>query len=133
MTVGYKDLNPAATLKGWKVDEKALTASTTAPEAGAQVKQLQYCIDDGLFDPSRASVLVRGVKGCQEPADRGRRRRQARPGESTALVDVLANDTDIDCDAGPAEGHRRPVDRRRPSRAPRCGSRSSTTPTPFPT
>ncbi|CAN7258744.1 Ig-like domain-containing protein [Knoellia sp. LjRoot47] len=94
----YKDLNPRDVLGRWKVDEDENTISTVVPEPDAPTHQFVYGIDNGIFDPSRTTVLVRGVKGHINPPIAQDDVAKATPGETTSLVDVLANDTDIDSD-----------------------------------
>jgi hypothetical protein len=94
----HKDLNPADVERQWQVDEDASTVSTVVPEPEAPTHQFVYGIDNGIFDPSRTTVLVRGQKGYINPPIAQDDVAKAVPGESTALVDVLANDTDIDSD-----------------------------------
>lgn len=94
----YKDLNPADVQKQWRVDEDADTISTVAPQPDAPTHQFVYGIDNGIFDPSRTTVLVRGEKGYINPPIAQDDVAKAVPGEPTSLVDVLANDTDIDSD-----------------------------------
>ena len=94
----YQDLNPGDVLGSWKVDEDENTVSTLTPEPDAPTHQFVYGIDNGIFDPSRTTVLVRGVKGHINPPIAQDDVAKATPGETTALVDALANDTDIDSD-----------------------------------
>lgn len=96
VTVEYRDLNDTQRLAAWKVDEDAMTVATKAPEPGAQVQQFTYGLDDGLFDPSRAAVLVRGQKGFNNLPTALDDVAKPKPGETSTLVDVLANDRDID-------------------------------------
>ncbi len=95
VTVDHRDLNDADTLKLWKVDEQASIARTTAPEVG-QRRQLTYGLDDGVFAPSRASIAVIGVTGFNNLPVALDDVAKPKLGEQTALVDVLANDRDID-------------------------------------
>ena len=94
----HKDLNPADVERQWQVDEDANTISTVVPEPKAPTHQFVYGIDNGIFDPSRTTVLVRGQKGYINPPIAQDDVAKALPGEPTSLVDVLANDTDIDSD-----------------------------------
>ena len=45
----------------WQVDEDDNTISTVVPEPTAPTHEFGYGIDNGIFDPSRTTVLVRGV------------------------------------------------------------------------
>lgn len=94
----HKDLNPGDIQRQWTVDEDESTITTTAPEPDAPTHEYVYGIDNGIFDPSRTTVLVRGVKGHINPPIAQDDVAKATPGDTTALVDVLANDTDIDSD-----------------------------------
>jgi hypothetical protein len=94
----YKELNAAEKLKGWKVDIDEYTISTTVPPEGSPVHSIVYGIDNGLFDPSRASLLVRGQAKWVNPPTATDDVAKPKPGETSTLVDVLANDTDIDSD-----------------------------------
>ncbi|MGL5911905.1 MAG: Ig-like domain-containing protein, partial [Phycicoccus sp.] len=62
-----------------------------------------YRISNGVFDPSRSTVLVRPVEGYVNPPVARDDVAAPKPGESSALVDVLANDTDIDSDPATLE------------------------------
>ncbi len=95
VVVDHLDLNDADTLKLWKVEETDFIARTTAPEVG-QRRQLTYGLDDGVFAPSRASVAVVGVPGFNNLPVALDDVAKPKLGEQTALVDVLANDRDID-------------------------------------
>ena len=107
------------------------TFTVTAPDEGSP-RTLVYGITSGLFDPSRATVTVRGRKGQVNPPiavdDTARitpatlaagvasaaptapvapgqpgspgQPEQAQPTATSVLVDVLANDRDIDNDTG---------------------------------
>ncbi|MFC7490604.1 MULTISPECIES: Ig-like domain-containing protein [unclassified Knoellia] len=94
----YKDLNLGDVQKQWTVDEDDSTITTVAPQPDAPTHEFVYGIDNGIFDPSRTTVLVRGVKGHINPPIAQDDVAKATPGEPTSLVDVLANDTDIDSD-----------------------------------
>ncbi|MEI2731990.1 MAG: fibronectin type III domain-containing protein [Dermatophilaceae bacterium] len=101
--------DPASVAQFARQDD--LTFRVTAPEEGP-AKVLVYGIDGGLFDPSRASITVRGRSGYNNPpvaVDDVARVAPASPvaaptGEGaapapavvTTLVDVLANDHDLD-------------------------------------
>jgi hypothetical protein len=99
----YKELNVPAQLETWKVDEQNTYFTTTvqAPEKGVQ--HLTYGITNGLFDPSRASVTVVPVPGHKNPPTAVDDVAKPKPDEQTTLVDVLANDRDIDGDRSQLE------------------------------
>ena len=82
----------------WKIDEQTRQVSTRVPEETAALHQVVYQIDNGAFDPSRATLLVRGQKDHLNPPIAKDDVAVPKPGEDTALVDVLANDFDIDSD-----------------------------------
>ncbi|KGN31179.1 fibronectin-binding protein [Knoellia sinensis KCTC 19936] len=94
----HKDLNPDSAQRQWTVDEDENTVTTTAPQPEAPTHEFVYGIDNGIFDPSRTTLLVRGVAGHINPPIAQDDVAKATPGETTALVDALANDTDIDSD-----------------------------------
>lgn len=89
------------------------TFRVTAPDEGP-AKVLVYGVDGGLFDPSRAPITVRGRRGYDNPpvaVDDTARVAPATPSAApsggadgpgpspaavTAVVDVLANDHDVD-------------------------------------
>ncbi|MBM6544933.1 fibronectin type III domain-containing protein [Janibacter sp. YIM B02568] len=100
VNVEYKDLNAPDKLTGWTVDEESYEVRTKAPEPGAPVHQLTYGIDNGIFDPSRASVLVRGQEGWINPPTAVDDVAKPEPEKTTADVDVLVNDHDIDSEPG---------------------------------
>ena len=72
--------------------------TTKVPADTSRLHELVYGISDGLFDPSRASVLVRPVKDWVNPPIARDDVAAPKPGETSTLVDALANDTDIDSD-----------------------------------
>lgn len=94
----WEDLNSDAVKRQWQVDEDDNTISTVVPEPTAPTHEFGYGIDNGIFDPSRTTVLVRGVPGYVNPPIAQDDVAKVTPGETTALVDVLENDTDIDSD-----------------------------------
>ena len=100
VNVEYKELNAPDKLKGWTVDEESYEVRTKAPEPGAPVHQLTYGIDNGIFDPSRASVLVRGQKGWINPPTAVDDVAKPQPEQTSTDVDVLVNDYDIDSEPG---------------------------------
>ena len=100
VNVEYKELNAPDKLKGWTVDEESYEVRTKAPEPGAPVHQLTYGIDNGIFDPSRASVLVRGQEGWVNPPTAVDDVAKPEAGKTTVDVDALVNDYDIDSEPG---------------------------------
>ena len=96
-------LNPAAALRQWRIDDDDVVQTTVPAAGGSGLHQLVYGISNGLFDPSRATVLVRSVVGHVNPPVANDDVAAPKPGESTALVDVLANDTDVDSDPATLE------------------------------
>ena len=120
-----ESLNDAATRKPWTLDDDN-TVTTKVPADTSRLHELVYGISDGLFDPSRASILVRPVKGYVNAPVARDDVAQPKPGETSTLVDALANDTDVDSDPATL----RIVELLDPtarSRAVGCGSASSTT------
>jgi hypothetical protein len=97
----YKEpLNKAADLATWKVDEVNTYFTTKVGDPKAGVKHLTYGISNGLFDPSKASITVISVPGYTNPPIAVDDTAKPKVGDTSALVDVLANDRDID---GPRE------------------------------
>ena len=95
--VDYEDLaarNDAALLKGFTRNGDG-TFSTKVP-AEDEPKVLNYGITDGLFDPSRSTVTVRGQKGYNNAPIAVDDTPQPKAGETSIAVDVLANDHDPD-------------------------------------
>ena len=86
--------------EGWRVDEETRMVSTVVPEETAPLHHTVYTIDNGMFDPSRASILVRGRKDFLNPPIAKDDMAKPEPGKESALVDVLANDFDVDSDPG---------------------------------
>ena len=95
--VDVESLNDAATRRLWTVDDDN-TVTTTVPADTSRLHELVYGISDGLFDPSRASILVRPVKGYVNAPVARDDVAQPKPGETSTVVDALANDSDIDSD-----------------------------------
>ncbi|MGG5258995.1 Ig-like domain-containing protein [Phycicoccus avicenniae] len=95
--VQTEGLNPADRLKEWRIDEDNVV-QTTVPADTTALHQIVYGISDGLFDPSRATILVRAVKGYLNPPVAVDDVAAPKPGETSTLVDVLANDSDVDSD-----------------------------------
>ena len=103
ITLEYEGLNEPTVLEQWQINDDDLTVSTAVPAPDAPVHAFIYGLDNGLFDPSRTSVLVRGVHGFINPPtardDVARAEDVETIGErETILVDVLANDDDVDSD-----------------------------------
>ena len=95
--VTYEDfsrLDDAATVKDFTRNADG-TFSTKAP-APDSPKVLTYGITDGLFDPSRSTVTVRGKEGFDNPPIAVDDVAQPKPGDTAVTVDVLANDRDPD-------------------------------------
>ncbi|WP_374971123.1 Ig-like domain-containing protein [Terrabacter sp. BE26] len=77
--------------------QKDDTFKVVAPEDGP-AKVLTYGITDGLFDPSKSTLTVRGQKNFNNPPVAVDDTGVVKPGETSILVDALANDRDIDGD-----------------------------------
>ncbi len=90
-------LNTVENRRLWTVDDDK-TVTTKVPADTTKPHQLVYGISDGLFDPSRSSILVRPVKGYVNPPVANDDVAAPKPGETSTLVDALANDTDVDSD-----------------------------------
>ncbi|PKW25599.1 Ig-like domain-containing protein [Phycicoccus duodecadis] len=95
--VETRSLNSPATLRLWRVDDDNVV-QTEVPDDTTQLHQLGYSISNGIFDPSKASILVRPVKGWVNPPVANDDVAAPKPGETATLVDALANDTDVDSD-----------------------------------
>ena len=95
--VDAQTLNDDATNRLWRVEDDN-TVTTKVPADTSRLHELVYGISDGLFDPSRASVLVRSVEGYVNAPVARDDVAAPKPGETSTLVDALANDTDIDSD-----------------------------------
>ncbi len=95
--VETEPLNDASTNKAWRVEDDN-TVTTKVPADTSRLHELVYGISDGLFDPSRASVLVRPVRDWVNPPVARDDVAAPKPGEASTLVDALANDSDIDSD-----------------------------------
>ena len=90
--------NDAATARLWRLEDDD-TVTTKVPPAGSPTAhQLGYTISDGLFDPSSATILVNPVDGWVNPPTANDDVARPKPGETSTLVDALANDTDVDSD-----------------------------------
>ncbi|MDT0212619.1 Ig-like domain-containing protein [Rothia sp. ARF10] len=99
----HEGLNPSSEASQWKVDLDEETVSTKVPGEGAPVHDFTYGITNGVFDPSRASLLVRGQEGWLNPPTANDDVARPKGGETATTVDVLANDTDIDSDPATLE------------------------------
>ncbi|WP_460460180.1 fibronectin type III domain-containing protein, partial [Angustibacter peucedani] len=73
------------------------TYRTVVPEEGSP-SALTYGLDDGLFDPSRTTLLVRGQKDFVNPPVAVDDVAKPKDLETSTLVDALANDYDLDGD-----------------------------------
>ncbi|HEY7718077.1 MAG TPA: fibronectin type III domain-containing protein [Pedococcus sp.] len=94
----YEELNEKAELARWKVDRANTYVSTKVQDPGQGVQHLTYGITNGLFDPSRASVTVVPTPGHKNPPVAVDDVAKPKPDEETTLVDVTANDRDVDGD-----------------------------------
>ncbi|MDN5765698.1 MAG: Ig-like domain-containing protein [Humibacillus sp.] len=74
------------------------TFKVVAPNEDAGAKVLTYGITDGLFDPSRSTLTVRGQKNFNNPPIAVDDTGVAKQGDTSIVVDVLANDRDLDGD-----------------------------------
>ncbi len=95
--VSYEDLsrlNDAGALAEFTHREDD-TFQVVAPDEGP-AKVLTYGITDGLFDPSRSTLTVRGQKDFNNPPLALDDTAKPEPGQASVLVDALANDTDVD-------------------------------------
>lgn len=86
--------------KDWKVDPATHLVTTKVPPETAPLHHTVYAIDNGIFDPSRATILVRGQSGFINPPIAKDDVAKPKPGEESTLVDVLANDFDVDSEPG---------------------------------
>ncbi|MDN5795269.1 MAG: fibronectin type III domain-containing protein [Intrasporangium sp.] len=77
--------------------QKDDTFKVVAPPEGP-AKVMTYGITNGLFDPSRSTVTVRGQKDFNNPPIAVDDTAEPKQGETSVLVDVLANDRDLDGD-----------------------------------
>ena len=105
----YKDAQrPRPSSRKWKVDARPTRTSPPRSRTPGRVSQhLTYGISNGLFDPSRASITVRARRrATRTPRSPSTTWPSPRPARTPPLVDVLANDRDIDGDREPAEGRR---------------------------
>ncbi|HET7304837.1 MAG TPA: Ig-like domain-containing protein [Segeticoccus sp.] len=95
--VSYEDfteLNDAETRQQFR-PEKDHTITATVPDEGHPLA-VTYGITDGLFDPSRTTLLVRGQKGFVNPPVAEDDVAKFKPGTTRTTVDVLENDHDLD-------------------------------------
>ena len=95
--------NPDAELRKWKVDEPNTYFTTKVPDAKAGVQVLNYGISNGLFDPSKSTIAVVPDPNAQNPPIAVDDTAKPKADETSTLVDVLANDRDLD---GPRESLR---------------------------
>ena len=95
--VDTESLNDDATRRLWRVEDDN-SVTTKVPADTSRLHELVYGISDGLFDPSRASILVRPVKDHVNAPVARDDVAAPKPGEGSTLVDVLANDSDVDSD-----------------------------------
>ena len=96
ISLEVKELNAPEKLAQWSVDTEDNTVQTVVPAPDEPIRELTYGIDNGLFDPSRTSVLVHAIPGFQNPPVARDDVATPESGKATAVVDVLANDDDID-------------------------------------
>jgi fibronectin type 3 domain-containing protein len=89
-------LNPSSELAKWKVDEANTYFTTKVPDAKAGVQHLTYGIGNGLFDPSRSTITVVPDPTAKNPPVAVDDTAKPVEGQTSAVVDVLANDRDID-------------------------------------
>ncbi|MFM6848353.1 MAG: fibronectin type III domain-containing protein [Terrabacter sp.] len=87
-------LNEPDVLKEFQ-KQKDDSFKVVAPEDGP-AKVLTYGITDGLFDPSKSTLTVRGQKDFNNPPVAVDDTGIAKQGETSILVDALANDRDLD-------------------------------------
>ncbi|CAN7150433.1 fibronectin type III domain-containing protein [Terrabacter sp. LjRoot27] len=92
--VDLSTLNDADVLKDFQ-KQKDDTFKVVAPDDGP-AKVLTYGITDGLFDPSKSTLTVRGQKDFNNPPIAVDDTGLAKQGETSILVDALANDRDLD-------------------------------------
>lgn len=89
-------LNPPRELAKWKVDEANTYFTTTVPAPQAGVQHLTYGISNGLFDPSRSTIAVVPDPNAKNPPVAVDDTAKPKQGETSTLVDALANDRDVD-------------------------------------
>lgn len=94
--VDLSSLNDADVLKQFQ-RQKDDSFKVVVPEVGP-AKVLTYGITNGLFDPSKSTLTVRGQKDFNNPPTAVDDTGTAKPGETSILVDALANDRDLDGD-----------------------------------
>ena len=92
----FTALNGSDVLKDFTRQKDDTFKVVTPPEGPAKV--MTYGITDGLFDPSRSTVTVRGQKNFNNPPIAVDDTAEPKPGETSVLVDALANDRDLDGD-----------------------------------
>ena len=89
-------LNPDKELAKWKVDEANTYFTTKVPAATTGVQHLTYGISNGLFDPSRSTISVVPDPNAKNPPVAVDDTAKPKQGETSTLVDALANDRDVD-------------------------------------
>jgi hypothetical protein len=94
----YQELNDASVLSTWKIDPKASTFRTVVGPVGGGQQHLTYGIDNGVFDPSKSTITIVPVPGWKNRPIAVDDVAKPKPDETTTLVDVLANDRDVDGD-----------------------------------
>ncbi|OFE17077.1 hypothetical protein BA895_18060 [Humibacillus sp. DSM 29435] len=92
----FDKLNDADVLKDFK-RQSDNTFKVVAPEEGP-AKVLTYGITDGLFDASRSTLTVRGQQNFNNPPIAVDDTGVAKRGDTSIVVDALANDRDLDGD-----------------------------------
>ncbi|WP_345505573.1 Ig-like domain-containing protein [Terrabacter aeriphilus] len=94
--VDLSTLNEPDVLKDFQ-RQKDDTFKVVAPDDGP-AKVLTYGITDGLFDASKSTLTVRGQKDFNNPPVAVDDTGVAKQGDTSILVDALANDRDLDGD-----------------------------------
>jgi hypothetical protein len=88
--------NPESELAKWTVDEANTYFTTKVPDAKAGVQVVNYGISNGLFDPSKSTITVIPDPSAKNPPIAVDDTAKPKEGETSTVVDVLANDRDID-------------------------------------
>ena len=92
--VDLSTLNDPDVLKDFQ-KQKDDTFKVVAPDDGP-AKVLTYGITNGLFDPSKSTLTVRGQKDFNNPPVAVDDTGVVKQGETSIVVDALANDRDLD-------------------------------------
>ena len=92
--VDLSTLNEPDVLKDFQ-KQKDDSFKVVAPEDGP-AKVLTYGITNGMFDPSKSTLTVRGQKDFNNPPVAVDDTGLAKQGETSIVVDALANDRDLD-------------------------------------